>query len=100
MFIKTLMQVPACETNITCIIQVTFKFANETWFVHNRWLSLTQFKVFFDPADDKIKLDNGSNLWFKSLSWPCKTSAGCLLLNGRTTGMRSDPTVSIGEGTD
>ena len=32
----------ACETNITCIAQVTLKFVNKALLVHNRWLSFSQ----------------------------------------------------------
>ena len=35
----------ACETNITCIAQVTLKFINKALLVHNRWLSFSQFEV-------------------------------------------------------
>ena len=33
----------ACETNITCIAQITFKFVNKALLVHNRRLSFSQF---------------------------------------------------------
>ena len=36
-FFNTMVQMTACETNITCIAHVTFKFVNKALLVHNRW---------------------------------------------------------------
>lgn len=62
MFLDTLIQVPACKTNITRIAQVAFKFVDNTLSVHNRWLSFTQFKILLDLVADKYRLYNPSNL--------------------------------------
>ena len=62
MFINALMQMATCETNITYIAQVTFKFLNKTLLVHNRWLSFAQFKILFDLVADKYRLDICTNL--------------------------------------
>lgn len=62
MFLDTLMQMPACESNITRITQVTFKFVNKTLLVQNVWLSFTQLKILFDLVADKYGLNSNMNL--------------------------------------
>ena len=52
----------ACETNITCIAQVTLKFVNKALLVHNRWLSFSQFEVSFNLLADKYRLYRCLNL--------------------------------------
>ena len=56
MFFETLVQMAACETNITCIAQVTFKFVNKALLVHNRWLSFSHFELSFNLLADKYGL--------------------------------------------
>jgi len=38
--------VPASVTNISCIIQVTFKFMNKALLANSGWLDFSNFKVF------------------------------------------------------
>ena len=57
MLINALMGMVTCETNITFIAQVTFKFVKKRLFVHNRWLSFAQFKILFNLVADKYRLD-------------------------------------------
>ena len=56
MFSDTLVQIAACETNITCIAQVKFKFVNKALLVHNQRLSITQFEILFNLLADKYGL--------------------------------------------
>jgi len=65
MFLNALMKMATCETDITYIAQVTFKFVNKTLSVHNRWLSFAQFKILFDLVADKYWLNSGTDLLTK-----------------------------------
>ena len=56
MFFDTLVQTAVCETNITCIAQVTFKFVDKALLVHNRQLSFMQFEILFNLLADKYGL--------------------------------------------
>ena len=52
-------QKAARESNIICIVQVTFKFVNKALLIHNfpNWLpSLSQFKILFSLSADKDRL--------------------------------------------
>ena len=61
MLSNTLMQVPACETNITCIAQVTFKIVNKALLVHHWWLKFPQFKISFNLVTHKNRLNGDLN---------------------------------------
>lgn len=61
MFNKALMQVPACETNVTCIAKVTFKFENKALFVHHWWLKFSRFKISLILVTNKNKLNGDVN---------------------------------------
>ena len=45
---------PASETNITWIAQVTFKFVNKALLIHNRRLSFIQFEILFDLVTNTV----------------------------------------------
>ena len=51
-----LVQMTACETHITCIAQVTFKFVNKALLVHTSWLSFSQFEVSLNLLANKYGL--------------------------------------------
>lgn len=48
MFFNSLVKMVACEANITCIVQVAFKFVNNALLVHNCVLSFSQFEILFN----------------------------------------------------
>ena len=51
----------SCESNITHITRVTFKFVNKTLLVHNSCLCFKQLKFLFDLVADKYGLDGRMN---------------------------------------
>ena len=71
-FLHALMQMPASESNITLITQVTFKFINKTLLVHNCWLFFTQLKILcqFLLAETTLQLE-----------YKIKLSSATLLVN-------------------
>ena len=61
-FVNTLVHMAACETNITCIAQVTFKFVNKALLVHNWRLSFSLFKIL-------CAVRYRSEVWKASTEW-------------------------------
>ena len=55
MFFNTLVQMAACETNITCITQVTFEFVNKSLLVHNWQLSFSQCELLSNLLANKYR---------------------------------------------
>ena len=90
-----------CETKVTCIAQVTFKFVNMALLVHNRWLSFLGHNLRFRPI---FWLTNADCtvvciFWLKSLSWGRTISADAWSLNGRTRRMGSGQLLIAGDET-
>lgn len=51
----------ACETNKTCVTQVTFKFVNKALLLHHWWLKFSQFKISFNLVSYKNRLNGDVN---------------------------------------
>ena len=89
---NALMQVPVCETNITCIAQATFKLVNKALLVTTSGLNSHSL---ISPCDLKNRLNSGEFSGFKLIQI-CRLSAEAWSLNGRTMQTVSGPLVSAG----
>ena len=55
--INTMVEMAACETNITCIAYVPFKFADNALLVHNWQLNFSQFQISLNLLADEEGLN-------------------------------------------
>ena len=59
--VNSLMQMPPCVTNITCITQVTFKLINKGLVVDNGRPDFARFQMLFNLVANKYGLDGHLN---------------------------------------
>jgi len=55
--INTMVEMAACETNITCIAHVPFNFADNALLVHNWQLNFSQFQISLNLLADEEGLN-------------------------------------------
>ena len=63
MFINTLVEMATCETNVTYLAQVTFKYVIRALLIHNCRLSFSQFEILSNLLVDKDGLYGRMNTY-------------------------------------